>query len=245
MGTAIVILLLLAAVMLTVWRFSRIGVAPKNDWMMVVLYLASLLVWFLCTAWLAHWGFYRQNTGVFAMSIATLVPLVITGMFLLSLSARRALSAWTMSVPLGQLIWVHIIRLAAIGTIVKMLQGILPAHFIVPVGIPDFLFALTVPAMVWLVFQKKVIGSGGLIAWNIIGLSIFLPTLVLIHLSVPSPIQVYFDGPNTYEVFQFPMALVPTFIAPVLILMHLAAIAKLTVLKEERSRRTFHKESRP
>jgi hypothetical protein len=45
--------------------------------------------------------------------------------------------------------------------------------------------------------------------------------------------QVYFTEPTTEEVFLFPMALVPTFMAPMLILLHTASIWKL--LPESRS----------
>ena len=108
-----------------------------------------------------------------------------------------------------------------------MLKGSLPGHFFVPVGIPDFVLALSVPILVWLVFRKGIFGEKLLIVWNLIGSLLFLPTLVVLYLSVPSPIRIFFEEPNTYEVFQFPMALVPTLLAPLCIIIHNTALFKL------------------
>ena len=97
---------------------------------------------------------------------------------------------WTVSISLQELTWIHVIRIGAMGTILKMLNGALPAHFIVPVGIPDLLFGLSVPVMAWLVFKKRVIGRTGLVVWNVVGSVVFLPTLILI---LPQCAQSYTD----------------------------------------------------
>lgn len=217
----------MTGVIYTVWRFAHEVGVKKKDTKIVITYLFSLLIWALLTSLLAFRNFYEETTEYFSMDVATFVPFVITGFFLLFPNARRLLTQWTENVPLRQLTWIHIIRVAALGTILKMRDGSLPAHFILPVGVPDFIFGLSVPIIDWLAFQKKVIGRKVLISWNVIGLVLFLPTLILIYLSVPSPIQISFEGPNTLEVFRFPMALVPTFIAPVFIIIHSAAILKL------------------
>ena len=43
----------------------------------------------------------------------------------------------------------------------------LPAHFIVPVGIPDLIFALSVLVVAWLAVEKESIETRGLILWNV------------------------------------------------------------------------------
>ncbi len=227
MGSMFVIFWLMTGIGYTVWRFVREGEVQKKDPKIVIMYLSSLLAWALLTSLFALRNFYEETTEFFIMDVATFVPFAITGFFILVPNARRVLTQWIMSVSLRQLTWIHIIRIAAIGTILKLLKGSLPAHFIVPVGIPDFFFGLSVPIMDWIVFRKKRIGRKGLILWNVVGFLLFFPTLILLYLSVPSPIQVFFEGPNTLEVFRFPMALVPTFIAPVFIIIHNAAILKL------------------
>jgi hypothetical protein len=80
---------------------------------------------------------------------------------------------------------------------------------------------------------RRVLLGWNILGWNILGIAVFLLAPLLMHLSMPGPMQVYFTGPTTEEVFLFPMALVPTFMAPMLILLHVAAIWKL--LSESRS----------
>ena len=224
MGTLFVTLLVLGLGVYTAWRA---GVLHTQDTGALTSYLVLTWAWLLLTAWLAFQGVYEGTTRYFAMDAAALIPFVITAGFLLRARARQSLMRWTVSISLQELTWIHVIRIGAMGTILKMLNGALPAHFIVPVGIPDLLFGLSVPVMAWLVFKKRVIGRTGLVVWNVVGSVVFLPTLILIYLSVPSPIQMFFEGPNSLEVFQFPMALVPTLVAPVFIIIHSAAVAKL------------------
>ncbi len=228
MGIAFVILWVTGGIVYTAWRFLQREPAPKKGARFVIAsYLACLLIWGVLTSLIAVQGGYVATTEVLSMNLATFAPLVITGCFLLHSPSRQVFKRWIASIALREFIWIHLIRLAAIGTIIKMLRGTLPAHFIIPVGVPDFILALSVPLMVWLAFRKRVIGRRALIAWNVIGFGLFLPALVLLHLSVPSPIRIFFDPPNTYEVFRFPMALVPSLLAPLFIIIHNAAIVKL------------------
>lgn len=228
MGTVLVVILVMAGIAYTARRIVREEKVSERDRKTFIAFFLSLSAWALFTSLLAIRNFYVETSRFFTMDLGTFVPFAITGGFLINRRARRSLTEWIVNVPLRQLTWVHVIRVAAIGTILKMWKGIMPAHFIVPVGIPDFLFGLSVPLMVWLVFKKRVIGKGVLIAWNAIGSLLFFPSMVLLYLSMPGPIQVFTDGPNTLEVFRFPMALVPTFIAPLFIIIHSAAIFQLS-----------------
>lgn len=244
MGTILVVVFVMAGMAYTAQRFVREEKVSKKDRKTFIAIFLSLSVWALITSLLAIRSFYVETSRFFTMDLGTFVPFAITGGFLINRRARRSLTEWIVNIPLRQLTWVHIIRVAAIGSILKMWKGFLPAHFIVPVGIPDFLFGLSVPLMAWLVFKKKVVGKDVLIAWNAIGALLFFPSMVLLYLSMPGPIQVFTDGPSTLEVFRFPMALVPTFLAPLFITIHCAAIFQLSrspalsgeeLLKEGRS----------
>ena len=228
MGIAFVTLWVTGGIVYAAWRFIRREPAPKKRPIFVIAsYIACLSIWGVLTSLIAVEGGYVATTGILTMNLGTLVPLVLTGCFLLIPPARRVFERWIASISVREFLWIHLIRLAAIGTIIKMLRGTLPAHFIIPVGVPDFIVALSVPVIVWLAFGKRVIGRKALIAWNVIGFGLFLPALVLLHLSVPSPFRTFFDPPNTYEVFRFPMALVPSLLAPLFIIIHNAAIVKL------------------
>jgi pimeloyl-ACP methyl ester carboxylesterase len=180
MGTGLVFLTFMAAVAYTMRRF--LGEEKEEHYgKTLIAYFSSLLIWALLTSLLAARNFYAETTGFFTMDFATLAPFVITAAFLIHGDMRRKITRWFMSIPLRHLTWVHIIRIAAIGTIVKLWNGSLPAHFILPVGIPDFIFALSVPVMDRRVFQNRSIGNKGLIAWNAFGAILFIPSMVLLY----------------------------------------------------------------
>ncbi|MCH6561161.1 MAG: hypothetical protein IH800_01915 [Myxococcales bacterium] len=120
----------------------------------------------------------------------------------------------------------HVFRIAALGTIYKWYSGALPGHFVLPVGVPDLLIGLTA-----LPLSRRVAGGLGpnrslFIGWHVLGAGCLLLAVPLIQLSQPGPLHFSTQGPATDEVLSFPMSIVPTFVAPLLILLHVAALIK-------------------
>ena len=62
----------------------------------------------------------------------------------------------------------HVLRILAVGTVIKYMQGQLPLHFVILGSTPDLMFALS--AVVLLIYQ---IEPTFLIGWHWIGLSVF------------------------------------------------------------------------
>ena len=76
------------------------------------------------------------------------------------------------------LTYIHAVRIFAIGTISKYITGALPAHFILPVGVPDFLVRLSAPIVGYLAFKRHTLSPQILAAWHTLGahLCIYLPS---------------------------------------------------------------------
>ena len=76
-------------------------------------------------------------------------------------------------------------------------------------------------------FSKTKIPNGLLLVWNLIGLILLIIIVTIAILSAPLPFQkLAFDQPNT-AVLEFPYILLPSFIVPVVFLMHLISIRQL------------------
>ena len=158
----------------------------------------------------------------------TAAPLVLLGaLVLVSPGARSTLADFALHTPLEALTRVHAVRILALGTIYKWLVGELPTHFILPVGVPDFLIGLTAFWIARLSTRDPQRARPLLIAWNAVGVAVLLSAPVLIQLSQPGPFQLYFQGPTTHEVLGFPMSIVPTLAAPVFVGLHLIALHRL------------------
>ena len=59
------------------------------------------------------------------------------------------------------------------------------------------------------------------------GIFVLFVALVTLQLSLPGSLRIFTDEPTTRMVVSFPMVLVPTFIAPMFILIHLLSIKQV------------------
>ena len=155
-------------------------------------------------------------------------PYALVGTLALASGRVRALlRRFVEGISLESLTTVHGVRVLAIGTIYKWWVGALPGHFILPVGVPDFLIGATAFALSRRIARDPVGSRGLFAAWNAIGAGILLLAVPLIQLSQPGPLQVFTEGPRTDPVLQFPMSIVPTFVAPLFIGLHVVALLRI------------------
>lgn len=141
-------------------------------------------------------------------------------------AARSGLLQAASQAPEFQLIGIHILRLLAIGTVVKYLQGELPLHFIILGAVPDLLFAISAGVLLFTDIATS-LDASFFIAWHSVGIAAFLGAGISMFFSVPSRMQIFYDKPDTAIVFQFPMALAPNFTVPLFMLAHMFALTKL------------------
>lgn len=192
--------------------------------------LAVLCAWIIASSTLAVSGAYLDDRALRALPLLCgfLVPVgIVAASLWFSPVLRSGVLAIIESLPLSWLIGTQAIRVTAIGTIVKYLDGELPGHFILPVGVPDFAVGLTALPMAWWASRNLERAKSSLIVWNLFGASIFLSAGILMHVSMPGPVQFFTSGPTTHTLFEFPLALVPTFLVPCFVGLHLACIWRL------------------
>lgn len=120
---------------------------------------------------------------------------------------------------------IHILRLLAVGTIIKYWQKQLPLHFLILGSIPDFLFAISA-VVVTILLGEHTLSHTFLIAWHTTGMMVFFGA-VSMFLSVPSPLYRWRTVPDASITFMFPMLLAPNFTVPLFMLAHAFALVKL------------------
>ncbi|MEE9609094.1 MAG: hypothetical protein V3U03_15250 [Myxococcota bacterium] len=204
-----------------------------------LLVVGSLLAWAVASSWLAYRGAYLAlNASHLLLVWATAAPYALVGaLALASAKVRELLRRFARGVSLESLTAVHAVRVLALGTLTKWWIGALPGHFILPVGVPDFLIGLTaLPVSRWLA-RQPVAKPGLLAAWHAVGAGVLLLAVPLIQLSQPGPLRVFTEGPRTDEVLDFPMSIVPTFVAPLLVGLHAVALLKLARQRAPAARR--------
>ena len=212
-------------------RARSLGAISTSEVGACSILLAVLCVWIVTSSILAASGVYLSERAlrVLPLLCGFLVPIgiVATGLRFAPV-LRSGVLGILESLPLSWLIGVQAIRITAIGTILKYLAGELPGHFILPVGVPDFAVGMTALPMAWWATRNPSSARLSLIVWNLAGASIFISAGILMHVSMPGPVQFFTSGPTTQTLFEFPLALVPTFLVPCFVGLHLACLWKLT-----------------
>lgn len=211
-------------------RARKAGLLVHAEYTACWAFLLIVTAWAIASGWAAAAGFYFTPWALSALPLLVgfSIPVLLAVASLLVVpQLRSAASKVVESLPVRWLVSVHALRITALGTIAKYLNGELPGHFILPVGFPDFAIGLTaLPLALW-ASPRSAAGRRLLIGWSVFGAAIFVYAGFALHFSVPTPIQVFFSGPTTEEIFLFPLALVPTFLVPFFIGLHLAVLWKL------------------
>ena len=136
---------------------------------------------------------------------------------------RRAVEA----VPQPWLVGVQLYRALGVIFLILLAQGHLPGAFAWPAGSGDLLVGLLAPVIAF-AYARHVPGAARWVrAWNFLGIADLVIAVTTGFLTSPSPLKsLAFDQPN-WLITAFPLVLVPVFLVPLSILLHLASLKKL------------------
>jgi hypothetical protein len=185
----------------------------------------TVIGWFLLALALASADAYRGTADrIPSIQYGILVPILIGGLLIWrSPRLARIIDA----VPQQWLIGVQLYRV--IGAIFLILYGAgkLPGLFAWPAGLGDVLVGVLAPVVAVAYAREPRKNADLVFAWNLFGLADLVVALTTGFLTSPSAFQLFaFDLPNEL-ISRFPLVLVPVFLVPVSILLHLASLAKL------------------
>jgi len=203
-------------------RVSKRAAPPVNVATPVGLALGA---WFVLTTILAAVGAYRPALSVVVppVGLALLVTLVGTGLALMLFPGLRRV----LDHPVAQqgVMALQTWRIEGAAFLILMLLGQLPPLFALPAGIGDLFVGMTAP------FMARKLHRPGMhrlaIAWNLFGL---LDLAVAVGLGVttnPGATQLFFTLPTSEAMTAFPTAIIPTFLMPLSILLHLVSLRHL------------------
>ena len=208
------------------WLLSD-GRATPGYVAVALFWVVSMIVWMGSVILGGKRGVFLQRTHYLSNLVGVVIVLAFAGLFFGAIPvARDGLVLSAGSTPDTQLIAIHILRVLAIGTVIKYLHGELPLHFVILGSLPDLLFGISAVAVMALVINASV-GPDFLIAWHLIGFSVFFGAGISMFFSMPSPLRIFHGKPDATIVFQFPMLLAPNFTVPLFMLAHVFALVKL------------------
>lgn len=196
----------------------------------VVVWIVAMLAWMVLVIYLGRHGAFLRHTQRLSNLLGFFLVLALPAVLFASIDgAREGVVRAALHTSNFQLALIHVLRLLAIGGIIKYMQGELPRHFVILAAIPDFLFAVS--AVVVTAFEATApLSSTFLLVWHAVGFVVFFGPGFSMFLSVPSPFRIYHDKPDASIVFQFPMVLAPNYTVPLFALAHIFAMMKLLAI---------------
>jgi hypothetical protein len=103
----------------------------------------------------------------------------------------------------------------------------LPGLFAWPAGLGDVLVGVLAPVVALAYARAPHVNADLVSLWNIFGLVDLVVAVSTGVLTSPSPVQLFaFDQPNELITI-FPLVLIPVFLVPVSVLLHLISLSKL------------------
>ncbi|HIE99483.1 MAG TPA: hypothetical protein EYG03_12050 [Planctomycetes bacterium] len=190
----------------------------------VFAWIIVMLGWLGLVIYAGSREFFLKHSQHLSNLVAVVIVVTFTvATFGLVPAARQGLLDAAHGTSDLQLISIHILRLLAIGGIIKYLHRELPLHFTIMGAVPDFLFGVS--AVVLVTFGPP--SHVWLVVWHVVGFLVFFGAGISMFFSVPSPFHIYDSKPDASIVFRFPMVLAPTFTVPLFMIAHLFALTKL------------------
>lgn len=195
----------------------------------VVAWIVAMLGWLALAIYVGRRGFFLKHTRWLSNLVgAVMVVAFAIVVFGAVPAAREGLINASTATTDRELASIHILRLLAIGTIIKYLQRELPLHFMILGSLPDFLFAVSAVVVTWMA-GNGLLAQAFLIVWHSIGFLVFFGAGISMFFSMPSPLRIYHGDPDASISFKFPMLLAPNFTVPLFMLAHAFALVKLSV----------------
>jgi hypothetical protein len=186
---------------------------------------AILLGWLAATSLIAWGGVYHTNAEqIPTIQYGILLPILIGALLIWrSETAQHIIAA----VPQQWLVGVQLYRALGVIFLILYAMGELPALFAWPAGIGDIAIGLLAP-VVGLAYARAPRDSAHLVAgWNVFGILDLVIAVGTGFATAPSLIQPIELQPSSEMMTVLPMVLIPVYLVPLSILLHLASLAKL------------------
>jgi hypothetical protein len=194
------------------------GAARLRPWTAAAIGLA-LGVWLVATAILAMRGAYRPAAGEVAPAVGVVLVLALAGLSLAVAALPRFRAVLADPGAQSGLLALQVWRIEGLAFLILLALGQLPALFALPAGVGDLAIGLSAPLV-----ARNLHRRGLAVAWNLFGLADLAVAVSLGVATSPGPTQLFVTAPTAEALTAFPLALIPTFLVPLSIGLHLVSL---------------------
>lgn len=184
---------------------------------------AALAAWLALVFWLGARDAFAQPAGQPPLPIFFAVALPIA-VFLIAYRLSSGFRDFVRTLDLRLATGVQAWRFAGLGFLALSTHKVLPAVFAWPAGLGDIAIGATAPLLVLaLIRDARFATSRAFVTWNILGL-IDLAVAVGIGTLVAWGVIAVDGGVTTNVMGQLPLLLIPAFLVPVFVMLHITAL---------------------
>ena len=186
---------------------------------------AVLLLWLAGAVALALSGVFQASAAERpTIQYAIALPILVGGVLIWrSETVKHLIEA----VPQSWLVGLQLYRALGVIFLILYATGKLPGLFAWPAGVGDILVGVLAP-VVAIAYARAPRLNGDLVAaWNWFGIGDLVIAVATGFITAPSLLQPFTVEPANHLVTLFPLALIPTFLVPLSILLHIASLTKL------------------
>jgi len=192
-----------------------------------------LAVWFTLVIVLGARGEFVTPPGTppLPILIGVMAPIIL---FLAGYGMSSSFREFVLAIDLRLMMGVQAWRFAGLGFLALYAHGVLPGIFAWPAGLGDIAIAVTAPwVLVALIRQPSFAASKTFVVWNVLGildLVVAVGTGALVATGVTGEVT---TGPMA----QLPLVVIPAYLVPIFIMLHLAALFQVRRVAESLSER--------
>jgi hypothetical protein len=198
----------------------------KSDRSRAVRATASVLVgWFVIAVALALAGVYSATTSrIPTIQFGIVIPILIG---CLMIWRWPAVSRLIDAVPRQWVIAIQFYRVEGVIFLVLFATHLLPGLFALPAGLGDLAVGLLAAVIGIGATGGRQLTPGTVLRWNLLGIADLIVAVSTAFLTAPSAFQMFaFERPNEL-ISMFPLVLIPTFLVPLAILLHIISLIQL------------------
>lgn len=229
-STPLTAALVASDIVLTVLLLVGLGYVSRAERRPSILVIGGAVVvgWFALAIVLARAGVWKTASDDALrppnIAFAIAVPTILGSLLVRSETFMR----WIRRVPLPLLVGVQLYRVLGALFLVAYAQGDMPAEFALPAGIGDVLVGLAAVVVAAVLLRRGEQRARPLVlSWCAFGILDLVVAVATGFLSAPSPFQQLALADPNAAIGSYPFVLIPTFLVPVSIMLHIYVIARL------------------
>jgi hypothetical protein len=190
---------------------------------------AALAAWFCLVLAAGATGAFTNPAGIgpAGTGSSVVIPVIVLALLVLGTARGREL---VRGAPMSALVGVHSVRVLGLSFVLLYAAKRLPAPFAPVAGWGDVAAGVFAIALLTRMTRRQAMPNRLLWLWNAFGLADLVVAVALGATSAPGPLQIFHGPPSSAIMTTLPWILIPSFLVPALIFLHLCTFYRLRTM---------------